>query len=191
MFLEDITEAPLHGITLIYGPAGTGKTTLCLQALHGRALYISTNKNFNVDRLQAMRPDAADIIKQLILFEPTDLLQLEKAVDAAVKLSPMCTVLVVDSIATYLRSSERKLANLALHRMLATLKKSACPILLTSEVYEYMRDKELQFLGGDMLRINADTIVELHNNVLTLKKHREYTGRQRDYRIVAAGLQKI
>src|SRR5262249_49327463 len=148
MILTDVLEEPLRGITLLYGPAGTGKTTLCLQELRGRSVYVSTNKNFNVERLRTMRADASVIIGKLVLFEPNDLLSFEKAVEAAVKLAAVSDLLVVDSIATFVRASDRKLANLALNRMLEKLRKVTCPVLLTTEVYERAEGmRNVQFVG--------------------------------------------
>jgi KaiC/GvpD/RAD55 family RecA-like ATPase len=192
MLIEDITEQPLTGITLLYGPAGTGKTTACLQALRNRSIYISTNKNFSVERLQKLHTDAQAIVNQLVLFEPQDLLELEKAVQTAVQFSAISTILVIDSIATYIRSADRKLANLALHRILETLKKAKCPVLLTSEVYDYLREsKGVQFIGGDMLRLACNTILELNNETVTVKKHGLHTGRSWPYEITDTGLEKI
>jgi KaiC/GvpD/RAD55 family RecA-like ATPase len=192
MLIEDITEEHLQATTLIYGPAGAGKTTPCLEALQGRSIYVSTSKNFSLERLQKLRNDHADIIRQLVLFEPTDLLELEKAVQAAVQFSAMSSILVIDSIATHVRAADRKLGNLALHRILETLKKAKCPVLLTSEVYDYLSEsKGVQFVGGDMLRLASRTILELNDGAMTIKKHPVHAGRSWDYKITDTGLQKV
>jgi RecA/RadA recombinase len=189
MLIEDVLEHPPKGITLIYGPAATGKTTLCLQSLQGRSIYISTNKNFSIERLRTMRADADALIERLVLFEPDDLVTLEKAVQTAVQLSALADIIVVDNIATHIRPANKTMANLALHRMLNTLKQTKCPVLLTSEVYDYIRSTEVKFVGGEMLRLAADTIIELHNSTLTIRKHAQHTGRARDYRLTNKGLE--
>lgn len=190
MFITSITEEPLSDITLIYGPAGSGKTTACLEALTGRAAYISTSKNFNLERLQKLRSDAAVIIKKIMLFEPQDILELEKAVQAVVKLSTMTDIIIIDSIATLIRSADRKLANLALHRILATLEEVHCPVLMTSEVYDYFSEGRYEFIGGDMLRLASRTIIELGDNHATIKKHPILTGRTWMYQITDTGITK-
>jgi AAA+ ATPase superfamily predicted ATPase len=191
MLITDITEESLKGITLIYGPASTGKTTIALEALRGRSIYISTHKNFNVDRLKAMRADADKIIEKLVLFEAHDLLSVEKSVKTAVQLSHLCEILVVDSIATHIRSANKKLGNLALHRILEDLKHAACPVLITSEVYDYLKEAgNHQFVGGDMLRLASNTIIELKEGMLTVKKHAQHTGRSWQYIITGPGVRK-
>jgi len=190
MFITELTEEQLQGITLLYGTAASGKTTACLEALSARSIYISTNKNFNLERLRKLKPDADEIIRQLVLFEPKDLTEMEKAVTAATKLSSMATILVVDSIATFFRTAERKTANLALHRMLKLLEEAKCPVLLTSEVYDYLRESRHEFVGGDMLRVASRTIIELKEGTATVKKHPLHTGRIWNYRITDKGLEK-
>lgn len=191
MLIEDVLEGNLAGITLIYGPAGAGKSTAALEALRGRTVYISTSKNFSVERLQKMRPDADSIIAKLVLFEPDDLLSMERSVQTAVQLSAVADLIVIDSIGTFIRSSNRKLGNQALGRMLEQLRKSKCPVLLTSEVYDYLSEGGgVAFVGGDMLRLAADSIIELNGGVLRVRKHKLHSGRERDYRITDTGLQK-
>jgi hypothetical protein len=187
MFLTDFTEEPLHGVTLLYGPAATGKTTACLEALVPHSVYISSHKNFNIERLRTMRSDADAIIKNIYLFEPKELAELEAAVLAALKLEP--SLLVIDSLATHIRPAERKSGNLGLHRILKLLAKLSCPIILTSEVYDSFRESRHEFVGGDMLRLACSTIIELENFTATLKKHPALAGRSWPYKITDTGLQ--
>lgn len=190
MFLEDITDEKLIGLMLVYGPAGTGKTTVCLEALHGRSVYLSSSKNFSAERLQAMRSDAQEILTHTVVFEPGDILGWERAVGQAVQISALSSVIILDSVATPVRAAERRMGNLGLHRMLETLKKSACPVIVTSEVYDFTKD-ELKFVGGDMLRLAARTIIELRDGTATVRKHPLVAGRVWKYRIEAAGLRKL
>jgi KaiC/GvpD/RAD55 family RecA-like ATPase len=191
MFIQEITEQPLKGIALIYGPAAAGKTTACLEALRVKSVYISTNKNFNLERLRKLRPNAEEIIRELVLFEPSNLEELEKAVIAAAKLSSMTDLLVIDSLATHLRIAERKTANLALYRILKMLQNVQVPVLVTSEVYDYLRESRHEFVGGDMLRLACDTIIEFRGDIAAVKKHSVHAGREWGYRISDSGLEKI
>lgn len=170
----------------MYGPAATGKTTLCLESLQPRTVYITTNKNFNVERLRSLREDAEQIINSLFLFEPKDLAELESAVQAGLKLKP--SLLVIDSLATLIRPIEKKSGNLGLHRILKLLLEFTCPILATSEVYDSFRESRHEFVGGDMLRLACRTIIELRDGVATVKKHPNFFGRTRNYVITSSGL---
>jgi predicted ATP-dependent serine protease len=188
MLIEEVLEEGPQGITLLYGPAGAGKTTVCLEMLRGRSIYISTSKNFSVERLAKMRPDHKQIIERLVLFEPQELLELERAVEAAVKLSSISDLLVVDSLGA-LRNAERRQANQALSRMLANLKLSGCPVLMVSDVYDYLSEGGgVAFVGGDMTRLACDTIIELDGKLLRVRKHKLHAGRERNYAIEEGGL---
>ena len=73
----------------------------------------------------------------------------------------------------------------------AALTKAECPIIITSEVYDRAEGMyDVQFVGGDMLRLAARTIIELKDGVATVKKHPLHTGRQWEYKITNDGLVK-
>ncbi len=192
MFLAEILEEQLQGITLVYGPAASGKSTLCLEALDGRSVYVSSGRNFSAERLQSLRADAAKIMERLVLFQPGELPEWERTVEQAVQLSKLSKLIVLDTPATPFRYSPRTMGNLSLHRMLHELTHAHCPVLITSEVYDRVEGMyDVQFVGGDMLRLAARTIIELKDGIATVKKHPVHTGRQWKYGIKAQGLVKI
>ena len=191
MFIAELLEEPLTGITVTYGPSASGKSTACLEAVHGKCAYIATSSNFSVERLATIRPDFD--LGKIVLFSPTDLVALERAVSDAIRLSPALKLIIVDSLGTYVRSSERRSANLALERILTRLRLAACPVLVVTDAIDKPTagEPELRLVGGDLLRVSARTIIELDNGKATVKKHPALAGRVWSYKIVAAGLEKV
>lgn len=190
MFLRDLLEENLRGITLLYGTGASGKTTACFDAITGKTAYIATAKNFSVERLSGMRPDVR--LDRIALFQTRDLREVEQAVEQAVTLSGAITLIVIDSLGTHLRVAERRAANLALERILKTLGRATCPVLIVSDALDAPNaGGELKFVGGDLLRLHARTIIEFKDGNATVKKHPVVAGRVRQYTITSAGLQNI
>jgi len=188
MFLARLLEEPLRGITLLYGPGASGKSTACLEMIQGKTAYIATAHNFSAERLSGMRPDVR--LDKIALFQTKDLPEVERAIEQAVALSPALSVIIVDSLATYVRVAPRRAANLALERILTTLGKASCPVLLVSDALDDPeREGELRFVGGDLLRLHARSIVEMKTGTATVKKHPSVAGRVRQYAITAEGLE--
>jgi RecA/RadA recombinase len=192
MFLTELLEAPLSGITLLYGPAASGKSTACFEAFRGRTVYVGSGKNLSPERIRSLRSDADEVLAKLVVFSPQSLLEWERAVEQAVQLAALAELIVLDTPATALRASPRTMANLSLHRMLQQLQNAQCPVLMTSEVYDRAENRgaDVQFVGGDMLRLAADTIVEFDGSVATVRKHAHFAGREWAYTITAHGLEK-
>jgi RecA/RadA recombinase len=190
MFLSELLEEPLQGITLVYGPAASGKSTVCFSALTARSVYMTSASNLSTERIHSLRTDASVILEKLVVFTPADIIEWERAVEQAVKLSTLSQLIVLDTPATALRAAPRTMANLSLHRMLKLLATAQCPILITSEVYDRAENSgaDVQFVGGDMLRLAARTIVELKDGVATVKKHPLHAGREWEYSMQAQGL---
>jgi GTPase SAR1 family protein len=191
MFIGDLLEESLTGITVLYGPSASGKSTACVEAIQGKCAYIATSSNFSVERLATIHPDFD--LGRVVLFSPTDMVEVERAVSDAVRLSSALKLIVIDSLGTYVRSSERRSANLALERILSRLRLSACPVVIVTDAIDKPTagEPELRLVGGDLLRVSARTIIELDEGKATVKKHPVLSGRVWSYKIVSAGLQKV
>ena len=191
MFITELLEEPLRGITVLYGPSASGKSTACLEAITGKCAYIATSSNLSVERLATINP-LFDLAR-LISFAPEDLVALERAVSDAVRLSPALSLIVIDSLGTYVRAADRRSANLALERILARLHQAVCPVLIVTDAIDKPTagEPELKLVGGDLVRVSARTIIELDEGTATVKKHPVLAGRVWSYRIAAGGLEKI
>jgi hypothetical protein len=190
MFLTDLLEERPRAITVLYGPAASGKSTLALETLDGRSVIIASRRAFSPERLRDLRIDAATVLERTVLFEPEDLVAFERAIDHATVLAPRLGTIVIDSLGPVIRGAERTAANYALGRVLAKLALVPCPVIIVTDALDrpVKDDHELRFVGGDALRLHARTIIELADGIATVKKHPALAGRAWRYRITAAGL---
>ena len=62
-------------ITTIYGPAGTGKTNLCMMCLANqqkKTIYIDTDGGFSVERLKQVCKDYKEVLKRILFLRPVN-----------------------------------------------------------------------------------------------------------------------
>ena len=75
-FVDGMTGGGLQEeiITTVYGPPGSGKSTLCFQYVVAalqqgkQVIYIDTEGGFSVERLHQMDPDID--LKEVLIFSP-------------------------------------------------------------------------------------------------------------------------
>ena len=64
-------------LATIYGPAGSGKTLLCMLSLLKTAesgkkiIYIDTEGGFSIERLKQLSPDYKKLLDQIVFLRPT------------------------------------------------------------------------------------------------------------------------
>jgi DNA repair protein RadB len=182
-------------ITTIYGPAGSGKTVLCmLCAINAvrnkkKVIYVDTENNFSVERLkQIAKYDYNKVLGGMIFLRPisfseqkTSFDKLRSIVDNKVGL------IVVDTIAMLYRlelgkSSEIYSVNRELGLQIAYLneiaRKKHIPVLITNQVYADFENKDqVKMVGGDLLKYSSKCLLELQatpagNRKVILRKHR-------------------
>ena len=207
-------------VTTIYGPAGTGKTCLCLLAAIEAAkagkkvIYVDTEGGLSVERLKQITPKFMDVLKQIVFYKPT---AFSEQVDAFENLKDILRdnvgLIVIDSIAMLYRlelgqTDDIYELNKELARQLAYLteiaRKKNIPILLTNQVYANFEEREKQkfnMVGGDILKYGSKCLIELslietQNNTFirraTLKKHRSLAEELFvQYKIVNEGITEL
>jgi len=181
-------------ITTVYGPAGSGKTTLVLLAAISaategkRVIFIDTEGGFSVERLQQLTPDHQAILSKFIFLKPTTF---EKQKVAFEKLRTLVAddigLIVIDSIAMLYRLELGKAddvygINRDLGRQIGYLteitRKKNIPILVTNQVYSNFDERnKINMVGGDILKYGSKCLIELQKTPtktrrLVLKKHR-------------------
>ncbi|MEM2922345.1 MAG: ATPase domain-containing protein [Candidatus Bathyarchaeia archaeon] len=101
---------PLGQLTLIYGAAKTGKTTLLLQAAINTAsrfkvLYIDSDGTFNVNRFRQISDAEATVIGQnILIFNPEDFGAQTSIIESLENyVTPSTRMVAVDSMVTLYR----------------------------------------------------------------------------------------
>jgi DNA repair protein RadB len=208
-------------ITTLYGPAGSGKTNLCVmaaaqQAMQGRkVIFIDTEGGFSIDRLNQLTPEGC--IKNILLLRVTNFAEQREAFNKLLSLlKKNIGLIIVDSMVMLYRleiggvNKERAIKiNGALVRQMRILseiaRKKNIPVIITDQVYgqflsredfEAGKQKEVAMVGGDILKYWSKCIIELQNldfgrKKIILKKHRSLPEKEFCFKINDKGIKKI
>lgn len=182
-------------VTTIYGPAGSGKTNICVVAAinviknGGKVIFVDTEGGFSAERAkQICGNDTEKILDKMFFFNPTDFKEQENAFE---KLKEMIVdevkLIIVDTISMLYRlelgkTDEPYNVNAALGRQIAYLtqiaRKKNIPVLITNQVYsDFDNPNGVKIVGGDILKYGSKCLIELqagHNGIrkAVLIKHR-------------------
>ncbi len=198
-------------ITTLYGPAGAGKTCLCMLASAGvarkgrKVIYIDTEGGFSLDRLRQIAPDYKKVLSNTIFLRPMHFNEQKKAF-AKLKdiVDDRIGLIVVDTISMLYRLERGKNGDAAevnreLGRQISYLNEIArarnIPILVANQVYANFDDKtKTNIVGGDLLKYGSKCLIELqktpaNNRKAILRKHRSIMEeKEMLFRIVDGGI---
>ncbi|MGM5488020.1 MAG: DNA repair and recombination protein RadB [Nanobdellota archaeon] len=179
-------------LTIIYGPAGSGKTNVCIHAAIAcvnegkKVIYVDTEGGFSGDRLLQIK-DGKEALDSIYFLRPTtfakqkeDFEKLKQMVDEKVGL------IVVDTIAMLYRleigkSDKLYALNRELGRQISFLSELArtkdIPVLITNQVYTSFEQNTVTMVGGDLLKYQSKCLIELQrlkssHRAAILRKHR-------------------
>jgi DNA repair protein RadB len=197
-------------ITTIYGPAGSGKTCLCMLccakiAREGKkVIFIDTEGGFSVDRFSQIAPDYQKLLKNIIFLKPTSFIGQIKVFDKLrKKIDDKVGVIIVDTIGMLYRVELGKTdkvyhVNRALGEQIAYLTEIArtknIPVLITNQVYaDFEKKDEIKIVGGDILKYGSKCLIELKitdkgNRKAILRKHRSIRQKEIVFKIVQGGI---
>ena len=185
-------------ITTIYGPAGSGKTALCMLcsvniAINGKkVIYVDCEGGFSLDRLRqissSINLDYKKILDSIIFLKPVSFEEQKKSFEKLKGLvNDRIGLIVVDTVAFLYRlelgkSEEAYEANRELGRQISYLTEIArnknIPILIANQVYADFNEKDkVNIVGGDILKYGSKCLIELQitpngNRRAILRKHR-------------------
>jgi DNA repair protein RadB len=181
---SDVINKLLNGgyendiMTTVYGPAGSGKTTMCLLCAISmiksgkKVIYIDTEGGFSIERLKQLKDYNEEIIKNILILKPTDFddqYKIFKNVNTMV--NDKIGLIIVDTISMLYRienskNRERKNVNKDMSLQVSMLteitRKKNIPMLLTNQVYSDFKQKDaVKMVGGDLLRYSSKCLLEL------------------------------
>ena len=198
-------------ITTIYGPAGSGKTNLCMIAVASsepgkKVIYIDTEGSFSLARLKQITDDYEAVLKRTVILQPTDFAEQQKVFEKLRKIvSDKISMIILDSVAMLYRlemgqTKNVQKVNRELGIQLAYLtqlaRKKNIPILITNQVYADFEDKEkTKMVGGDLLKYASKCLIELQRKdgyrQAILRKHRSIEeDKSVEFKIVDRGLEE-
>ncbi len=202
-------------ITTVYGPAGAGKSNLCILCAMNTArsgkkvIYIDTENNFSIERFRqmcsAIKLNYAKLLNNIVFLKPASFEEQKKTFEKLRDhINDKIGLIVFDSIAMLYRLELGKTedvyeTNRELGKQLAHLKEIASrkqiPVLITNQVYADFEEKDhVNIVGGDLLKYGSKCLMELQitpsgNRRIIIKKHRHIpANREIIFKIVEGGI---
>ncbi len=180
-------------LSIIYGPAGSGKTNLCMLASIAtikrgkKVIYVDTEGGFSLDRFNQVCNDE-NVLQSILFFRPTSFEDQKKVFSRLGKLiAPLIGLIVVDTITHLYRiqMGERERiyeVNQDLGLQIQILSQIArtqnIPVLMANQVYAHFEQpNSVKMVGGDFLKYGAKCLIELQKGRgsirrALLRKHR-------------------
>ncbi|HOA69460.1 MAG TPA: DNA repair and recombination protein RadB [Methanosarcina thermophila] len=197
-------------VTQIFGPAGTGKTNICIQlsvecVKQGqRVIYIDTEGLSPSRFRQIAGENAKEIAKSIIIYEPMNFEEQYAAVREVERIAGENIGLVIlDSATSFYRfeleddetsmKSRRELAN-QIGFLHALARKYGFAVVITNQVYSDIASGGVRPLGGSSLEHISKTIIRLEKTGegtrrAILYKHRSRPeGSSAEFTITAEGI---
>jgi len=175
-------------ITVLYGPAGSGKTNFCVMAAveqakqNKKVIFIDTEGGFSTERIRQIDENSGKnilLLKATRFYDQNELMK--KLLD---NLNKNVSLIIVDSIVMLYRleagiarekgDEKVRIINKTLAKQMSILseiaRKKNIPVLVTDQVYsDFVRSEELKSLdekkvhmvGGDLIKYWAKCIIEL------------------------------
>ncbi|MBI4154905.1 AAA family ATPase [Candidatus Woesearchaeota archaeon] len=169
--LDELIQKANNEITLVYGPASSGKTTLAklsaIQLLieNKKVLFIDTENGFSVERFLQLSGNEK-LLKNIIMLKPKNFYGQYKAIQSLEKTADKFSLIIIDTIGIFYRKELKKnqyLANKVLDKQFQILKEISkkIPVLITNQVYINLNDNKINNVGGEMVKNWANCLIEL------------------------------
>ncbi len=188
-------------ITCIYGPAATGKTTMCLLAAvelaknNKKVVFIDTEDGFNIDRISQIAGwNYISILDKILLMKVRDFEDQCKKIQMLEKFSNV-DLIIIDSLSNFYRKEihgdakdiNNKLVEQV--KILSKLVRKGVYVIVTSQVYNKFDDKQVSFLGGRIIENFCRKIIELQNEPRSMLLKKPDKGKF-NFEIVDSGIVK-
>ena len=194
-------------ISTAFGSAGSGKSTLCLQAAavaaaQSTVIYVDTEGGFSVERLLQIADRS--VLERILVVRPRAMASQKEIFEKIRKDSKDAGLIIVDSISMLYRmelssgpipEAARELAShMAL--LLEIARDERIPVLITSQVYSAMdgTDRTVMY-GGEFMKYASKCLLEFSYDPdsgvrkVALRKHRSRAeSKPRSFRISDEGI---
>ncbi len=169
--LDELIHGYNEKINYIYGPPGSGKTTLCSLASiallkeNKKVIFIDTENGFSVDRFKQLTNDLS-LLDNLLLIRVKSFQEQVEKINSLKKLKNIGLV-IIDSLGKHYREEvkkEHKEVNEKLAEHLNDLREitqNNIPVLLTNQVYANIEKNKIVPVGGEMVKKFCKKIIEL------------------------------
>ena len=168
-------------VSLIYGEASTGKTTLALMTLssylkstpNGRAFYVDADRKLSTSRMMQILGDNAELLRRLLVWRPSSFSEQTELIERLMFFPSISSAqVIIDSITGLYRleagDSERTFkANKDLNRQLGFLSEIANSykafVLLTGQVHGIPDSEapQAEMVAERLLRYWSDVVLRL------------------------------
>ena len=200
--LDNLFEGYKEEINYIYGPPGSGKTTLCKLALiqllkqNKKVIFIDTENGFSIDRFKQLSgQDYKNLLDNLILVKVKSFNDQCEKLENLKKIRNISLV-IIDSIGKFYRNKVKinpKEINQKLVSHLNSLReitKNNTPVLITNQIYEDIEKNKIVPVGGEMIKKFCKKIIELKTNprkIIQVKPEQK----EMIFEITEEGLKKV
>ncbi|MDD3175051.1 MAG: DNA repair and recombination protein RadB [Candidatus Nanoarchaeia archaeon] len=198
-------------ITTIYGPAGSGKSNVCLlfakEMNKGKIIFIDTEGSFSVSRFRQICDNVEESMKNIIFLNPTTFEEQKKAFKKLNELvNSKISAIIIDSIAMLYRLEMGKSKNvyevnrelgIQLGQLTEFARKNNIPVLITNQVYADFEQKgKINIVGGDLLKYQSKCLIEIQKEdglrKAIIRKHRSIEeGKEVVFKITDLGIEEI
>lgn len=199
-------------ITTVYGPAGSGKTLVCLMcavnvAKNKKVIYVDTEGGFSIARLKQLTTEHENVFSNIFFLKPTTFAEQKKTFEKLKKLiTDEIGLIIVDSISMLYRLELKRDEDIYdINKDLAgqvgylteIARKKNIPILLTNQVYANFDDRsKVNIVGGDVLKYGSKCLIELQitphgKRRAILRKHRSLSEKEALFEIKEAGISDV
>jgi DNA repair protein RadB len=193
-------------ITNFYGPAGSGKTNICLlftlSALKkGKVAYVDTESGFSTERFFQMGGTKEDL--QNVIYEhPSNFQEQELSLQKLKNIEGL-SLIVVDSFVSLYRLvlNDENITNInrELAGQMAYLsnlsKEKKIPVIITNQVYN-VNSNEIELSGRDVVKYWSKCLIEIkksdeNRRLAIIRKHRSQPeGKKVEFELTATGIEK-